>query len=171
MRRRRVLALTAATIAAAGFLAAGALPASAAPPSAESFDVAFGDASCTNVAASVVSRLHVRFMDKEQPDGTVHHWIDIVGTITNEETGEYVRLRATRRFFDNAPDDQARFAGLQSTFSAPRHGVLQLNAGWARGALSESVATYATRGRWDGIAEGLPPSVCAVLAGGSPADG
>lgn len=168
MTGRRILALSAATIAAAGLGLVGSGPAAAEPPRVESFDVVFEDGSCANVEDVVVARLHVRFSDKEQPDGTLHHWLDLAGTITNDASGDYVRFRATRRFFDDEPDDQTRFAGLQSAFSAPGRGMLQLNAGWASGALSESIATYTTRGRWDGIAAGLPGSVCAVLAGESP---
>ena len=155
-----------ATSAAAALMLVASPSAFATPPSVEAFDVSFPETSCTNVTDDIIARLSVRFTDNRQPDGTVHHWIDLSGTITNEVTGDQVRLRATRRFFDNEPDDQSRFAGLQSRFSAHRHGVLQLNAGWASGALSESVVDYATRGRWDGIEAALPTSVCRVLAGG-----
>ena len=163
----RVLSFCAATGAVASSMLVASPPAAATPRTVQSFDVAFGDASCAAVADRVVARLSVRFTDKEQPDGSVHHWIDLAGTITNETTGDQVRLRATRRFFDDEADDQTRFSGLQSRFSAPGHGVLQLNAGWASGALSESIADYTTRGRWDGIESALPSSVCEVLAGGS----
>jgi hypothetical protein len=136
------------------------LPAQAAPPAVEEFDVVFPETSCGGEA--LTAQLHVRFTDKEQPDGTVHHFIDLHGTISDDRTGEHVTLRAARRFFDG-PDDQSRFAGLQSRFAQPGAGVLHLNAGWSAGALTAPMAEWAARGRWDGLDDVLPPSVCTAL--------
>jgi hypothetical protein len=135
-------------------------PAQAAPPVVEEFDVVFPEPSCGG--EPLTARLNVRFTDKARPDGTVHHFIDLRGTISDDETGEIVTLRAARRFLDG-PDDQSRFAGLQSRFSHPGGGVLHLNAGWSAGALTAPMAEWATHGRWDGLNDVLPPSVCTAL--------
>ena len=159
---RRLLLLSAAVLATSASSLVG--PASAGPPVVEEFEVAFPELGCPDVPEPLLASLQIRITDNEQPDGTVHHGLDITGTITNVTSGDSVRLHATRRFFDDPAADQTRFAGLQNRFSAPGHGVLHLNAGWAAGALSESMVDHALRGRWDGLdASGLPPSVCEVL--------
>ena len=161
-RFRRLLFLSAAVLATSASTLVGS--ASAGPPVVEQFEVTFPESGCPDVRDPLLARLQIRITDQQQPDGTVHHGLDITGTITNVTSGDSVRLHATRRFFDNPTADRTRFAGLQNRFSAPGHGVLHLNAGWAAGALSESMVDYALRGRWDGLdVSGLPPSVCEVL--------
>ena len=55
----------------------------AAPPMVEGFDVEFVDGSC-GPGLDAVANLHVQFTDKLLPDGSVHHWIDLSGTIAND---------------------------------------------------------------------------------------
>jgi hypothetical protein len=129
----------------------------AAPPLVEGFDVEFVDGSC-GPGLDAVANLHVQFTDKLLPDGSVHHWIELSGTLTNENAGRFVTLHAARRFTDSAAGDLSIFRGLQGQFAAPGVGVLMHNSGWSDGALD--------RGRWDGEpAYALPPAVCSYLFG------
>jgi hypothetical protein len=129
----------------------------AAPPMAEGFDVEFVDGSC-GPGLDAVTNLHVQFTDKLLPDGSVHHWIDLSGTLSNESAGRFVTLHATRRFTDSAAGDSSIFRGLQGQFAAPGVGVLLHNSGWSDGALDH--------GRWDAApAYALPPEVCSYLFG------
>ena len=150
------------TIACAGLLGAvgGSLWAGtsqAAPPLVDGFDVEFVDPSCGPGLDAVVN-LHVQFTDKLLPDGSVHHWLDLSGTLVNEDNGRYVTLHAARRFTDAPSGDSSIFRGLQGQFSAPGAGVLLHNSGWSDDVIA--------RGRWDATpVDELPPAVCAYLFG------
>ena len=150
------------TIAGLGLVAAVVGPlsagtAAAAPPMVAAFDVEFIDGSCGPELDAVVS-LHVRFTDKLLPDGSLHHWLDLSGTIANDSAGKVVSLHATRRFTDSADGQSSNFSGLQSQFSAPGVGVLTHISGWSDDML--------TRGRWDMTpTDELPPPVCDYLFG------
>ena len=127
----------------------------AAPPFVDGFDVEFIDGSC-GPALDAVANLHVQFTDKLLPDGSVHHWIDLSGTLANDDT--VVTLHAARRFTDSSAGDSSIFRGLQGQFSASGAGVLIHNSGWSDGALEH--------GRWDVTpANALPAEVCAYLFG------
>ena len=127
----------------------------ATPPMVEGFDVEFVDGSC-GPGLDAVANLHVQFTDKLLPDGSVHHWLDLSGTIANADT--VVTLHATRRFTDSPAGDSSIFRGLQGQFSARGAGVLIHNSGWSDDML--------TRGRWDMTpTDELPPPVCDYLFG------
>ncbi len=154
----------AATVAAAAVLT-GASAVAAAPPEVEKFSVSFPD-TCTGSTDELRTDLMIRRTVKTLPDGTVHYFLDINGTLTNLETGTVVRIHAARRFTDDAANDRSRFSGLQVRFSAGGTGVLHLNAGRAAGPLSVPLSEWTDfDGRWDGLAGGLAPSVCEVLVG------
>jgi hypothetical protein len=146
-----------------GAVAAGAAIASAlstgaafaAPPVVDAFDVEFVDPSCGPGLDAVVA-LHVRFSDQLLPDGSLHHWIDLDGTVTAGD--RVVTLHAARRFTDSATGDSSIFRGLQGQFGAAGAGVLMQTSGW-----SDDVDFL---GRWDGVpTDALPPAVCAYLFG------
>jgi hypothetical protein len=132
----------------------------AAPPEVDSFSVSFSDPSCGG-GLEVLTELSLRFTDKRRPDGTLHHWIDLRGTLTVGE--RVVRVHATRRYRDDEAQNTSVFSGLQGQFSAPGEGVLDHNAGRAVGPYDASIATYARTGRWDGPSDLLPAEVCDYL--------
>jgi hypothetical protein len=135
----------------------GASPSSAAPPAVDGFDVAFVDGSCGE-GLDAMAALHVQFTDAVMPDGSVHHWIDLRGTIANEGAGRVVTLHAARRFTDSSTGESSTFRGLQGQFSAAGAGVLTHTSGWSDGSL--------VHGRWDHTpASALPLEVCAHLFG------
>lgn len=130
---------------------------SAAPPAVDGFDVAFVDGSCGE-GLDAMAALHVQFTDNLMPDGSVHHWIDLRGTITNEGAGRLVTLHAVRRFTDSSTGESSNFRGLQGQFSAAGAGVLTHTSGWSDGSIAH--------GRWDHMpASALPPEVCTYLFG------
>ena len=134
-------------------LAAGS--SSAAPPAVDGFDVTFVDDSC-GPGLNGMTALHVRFTDDVMPDGSIHHWLDLSGTITNEAAGSVVTVHAARRFTDSATGETSIFRGLLGQFSAAGVGVLVHAGGWSDGAI--------TLGRWDGTpTNALPPQVCSYL--------
>jgi len=130
---------------------------SAASPAVEAFDVAFVDSSCGEGLDAAAS-LHVQFTDNLMPDGSVHHWIDLSGTLANESAGRVVTLHAARRFTDSPTGESSIFRGLQGQFAAAGGGVLIHNSGWSDGSV--------VNGRWDHTpTSALPPEVCAYLFG------
>ena len=150
----RAIAALAVT-ASASVLCAGT--GAAAPPVVDGFDVGFVDGSC-GPGLDAATVLHVRFTDQTLPDGSIHHWIDLSGTLTNEATGTSVAIRAARRFTDSATGDSSVFRGLQGQFSGSGAGVLAHNSGWSDGALAH--------GRWDLTpSPSLPAEVCDYLFG------
>ena len=146
-----------AALAAAGVSLSGHAV-SASPPAVEAFDVEFVDGSCGPGLDASVS-LHVQFTDKLLPDGSVHHWLDLRGTLVNEADGTTVTLHAARRFTDAPTGDSSIFRGLQAQFSAVGGGgVLAHTSGW-----SDDVVFL---GRWDVIpTDELTPEVCDYLFG------
>ena len=119
--------------------------------------MAFVDGSCGD-GLDAAAALHVQFTDNVMPDGSVHHWIDLRGTIANESAGRVVTLRAARRFTDSATGESSIFRGLQGQFSAPGAGVLVHNSGWSDGSI--------VHGRWDRTpTSAVPPEVCTYLFG------
>ena len=129
----------------------------AAPPLVDAFDVAFVDSSCGD-GLDAEAQLHVQFTDKLLPDGSVHHWLDLSGTLTNPDNGRFVTLHAARRFTDSPTGDSSTFRGLQGQFAAPGVGPLVHNSGWSDDVIS--------LGRWDMTPTNeLAPSVCDYLFG------
>ena len=127
----------------------------AAPPAVDGFDVAFVDDSC-GPGMDAMTALHIQFTDNMLPDGSIHHWIDLSGTITNDADGRTVTIHAARRFTDSATGESSIFRGLLGQFSAAGAGVLTHDSGWSDGAL--------IHGRWDGTpSNALPTSVCTYL--------
>ena len=130
---------------------------SAAPPAVETFDVSFVDSSCGE-GSDAATTLHVQFTDNLMPDGSVHHWLDLSGTLTNDADGRVVTVHAARRFTDSPTGESSIFRGLQGQFSAAGVGVLVHTSGW-----SDDVIVH---GRWDHTpTDELPPEVCAYLFG------
>lgn len=130
---------------------------SAAPPAVDQFDVQFVDPSC-GPGMDAATTLHVRFIDKQLPDGGVHHWLDLDGAIHNDAAGKVVTVHAARRFTDSPTGDSSTFRGLMIEFSAADGGVLFHASGFNDGAL--------VHGRWDiSTADGLPSAVCEYLFG------
>jgi hypothetical protein len=126
------------------------------PPAVDAFDVAFVDATCGE-GLDADTHLHVRFTDNVLPDGSLHHWLDLRGTLANDANGRVVTVHAARRFTD-ATDGSSVFRGLQADFSGPGAGVLAHNSGWSDGVID--------RGRWDlAPTDSLPAAVCSYLFG------
>jgi hypothetical protein len=162
---RKIIGTVTAATAASGVVLLSASAATAAPPEVVEFPVSFPD-TCAGSPDQIRNDLVVRRAVKTLPDGTVHYFLDVKGTVTNVNTGSAVRVHAARRFTDDAASDASRFAGLQVRFSTGGHGVLHMNAGRASGPLSQPLSDWTGfEGRWDGLAAGLPPSVCRVLVG------
>ena len=154
---------TAASVACAALFCAQ--PASAAPPDVVEFPVSFPE-FCPGSTEPVINDVVIRRSVKALPDGTVHYFLNISGTVTSVETGNVVRAHAVRRFTDDEANDRTRFRGVQVRFSTGRAGVLHLNAGRATGPLSEPMAAWTDLdGRWDGLFLALPASVCEALVG------
>jgi hypothetical protein len=59
-------------------------------------------ASTVSVAAVSNRTYTVQFTDNLMPDGSVHHWLDLSGTIANDGAGRVVTVHAARRFTDSA---------------------------------------------------------------------
>jgi len=155
--------LTQALAGATVLVAAGAIvplgSAAAAPPAVDSFDVEFVDDSC-GPGLDALTNLHVQFTDKVLPDGSLHHWLDLSGTLVNPADGLTVTVHAARRFTDSQLGESSVFRGLQGQFSAAGVGVLMHTSGW-----SDDVTSH---GRWDGVpTNALPASVCDYLFGES----
>jgi hypothetical protein len=130
---------------------------SATSPAVDAFDVSFVDSSCGE-GLDAATTLHVQFTDKLMPDGSLHHWLDLSGTLTNEANGRVVTVHAARRFTDSSTSGSSIFRGLQGQFSAAGGGVLVHTSGW-----SDDVVVH---GRWDHTpTDELPPEVCAYLFG------
>lgn len=162
---RRVITTAVAATAAGTAALLGASTALAAPPDVTPISVTFVE-HCPGSTDPIVNDLEGRRTVKTMPNGDVHYFLDLHGTVTNEVTGTVVRVRAARRFTDDEANNASTFAGLQVRFSSGGSGVLHLNAGRATGPLSEVMTQWTDfQGRWDGLAAGLPPSVCRVLVG------
>jgi hypothetical protein len=162
--RRMTSVATAAMIGGAALLHA-APPVAAAPPDVLEFPVTFRE-YCPGSAEPVINELVIRRSVKTLPDGRVHYFLNVSGTVTSVETRNVVRAHGVRRFTDDEANHVTRFAGVQVRFSAGGAGVLHLNAGRAAGPLSQPMNEWTDfDGRWDGIGVGLPASVCEVLVG------
>lgn len=140
-------------------------PVAAGPPDVVEIPVSFPE-FCPGSTEPVINDVTIRRSVKTLPDGTVHYFLNISGTVTSIETGNVVRAYAVRRFTDDEANDASRFAGLQVRFSTGGLGVLHLNAGRAAGPLSKPLTEWTDfDGRWDGLAGTLPTSVCEALVG------
>ena len=123
----------------------------------DGFDVEFVDGSCGPGLDAVVN-LHVRFTDKLLPDGSLHHWLDLSGTITNHSAGKVrliARHSALHRLGRRAIEHLQRPAEpvQRSRRRRPTH-----ISGWSDDML--------THGRWDTTpTDELPPAVCYYLFG------
>ncbi|PWW21246.1 hypothetical protein JD79_00374 [Geodermatophilus normandii] len=161
-RRGRWLTAGLATLAAALL---PATPAAADPPGITTeFDLAI-PFSCPGSDDAIVAYLHFERSVRVLPDATEHYFLDVRGTLVNEDTGTTATVHVVRRFTDDIAADTTQFSGLQNKVSAPGEGVLHLNAGRMLTGYTDPFAIVAQHGRWDGYGAELSPEVCRYMTG------